>query len=131
MNKILTNSLAIVLSGCMSAAPLQRAQLARVTFYSKGEDKYGSKIAIGGHAKEGRTVAMEKTIPFGTTVVIPLLRGVVGRGEFVCEDRGRDVNNRKASFGAYPVIDVYCANPSKRRKLSKGLPEYMETYGLE
>lgn len=119
----------LLTAGC-TVAPLNRAQLARVTFYSKGEDKYGSRIAIGGHAVEGRTVAMEKTIPFGTPVVIPLLRGVVGGGEFVCEDRGKDVNRRKASYGQYPVIDVYCANPKKRRRLTYDLPEYMTVYGF-
>ena len=121
----------MLLVGCTTAnmAPT-RAQLARITFYSKGEDKYGSRIASGGRATEGRTVAMEKSIPFGTPVVIPFLRGVVGGGEFVCEDRGRDVNKRKASSGRYPVIDVYCANPSKRRKLAFLLPEYMDVYGF-
>jgi hypothetical protein len=127
------SSAALLLAGC-TTAPLHRAQLtattARVTFYSRGEDKYGSKIASGGRATEGRTVAMEKSIPFGTPVVIPFLRGVVGGGEFVCEDRGRDVNKRKASYGKYPVIDVYCANPAKRRRLSYELPEYMEVYGF-
>ncbi len=132
MKKYVLLSAAIALAGCTTASmpALTRAQLARVTFYSKGEDKFGSKIAIGGHAVEGRTVAMEKSIPFGTSVVIPFLRGVVGRGEFVCEDRGKDVNKRKASYGRYPVIDVYCANPAKRRKLSYELPEYMEVYGF-
>ena len=127
------SSAALLLAGC-TVAPLHRSQLvarkARVTFYSNGEDKYGSKLATGGRAREGRTVAMEKSIPFGTPVVIPFLRGVVGGGEFVCEDRGRDVNNRKASAGRYPVIDVYCSNPSKRRRLSLELPAYMDVYGF-
>ena len=127
MKEILLSGVALCLAGCAAVpASTGRAAKARITFYSRGEDKYGSRIAVGGRAHEGRTVAAARTIPFGTLIKIPALAGFVGTGNFVCEDRGSDVNRAKASRGRAPVIDVYCASPAKRRWLARSLPEYME-----
>jgi hypothetical protein len=124
MKHILLTGIALMLAGC-AAAPTQSTK-ARVTFYSRGEDKYGSRIATGGRAREGRTVAASTLVPFGTGIQIPGLAGIVGNGRFVCEDRGSAVNRERASYGRAPVIDVYCSSPAKRRRLARVLPEYME-----
>lgn len=126
MKQILLTGVALCLVGCAVAPPSTGRDKARITFYSRGEDKYGSRIATGGRAREGRTVAAAKTIPFGTGITIPALAGFVGNGNFVVEDRGTAVTRERASRGQAPVIDVYCSSPAKRRYLSRILPEYME-----
>jgi 3D (Asp-Asp-Asp) domain-containing protein len=103
-----------LLSGC-AVTPHKHALRARITFYNAHEDKYGSRIAAGGRAVEGRTVAAAKVIPFGTCVEIPKLAGIVGDGKFVVEDRGRDVERAKAGHGL-PVIDVFVASRRQYRR---------------
>lgn len=98
---------------------------ARVTYYNKHEDHFGSRIAIGGRAKEGITVAMENSIPYGAKVQVATLKGIVGNGEFIKQDTGRDVRNRKASRGKLLVVDVYVATRRKYNWLVSHMPPVM------
>jgi 3D (Asp-Asp-Asp) domain-containing protein len=98
---------------------------ARITFYHPHEDKWGSRIATGGRAVEGKTVAAARVLPLGTPVEIPKLAGVVGTGNFVVEDRGRDVERAKAGHGL-PVIDVYVSSRRRYNWCRKFLPPVME-----
>lgn len=92
-----------------------RTYKARVTYYRPGEDKYGRRIACDSHmrATEGRTVAASRSLPFGTKLQIPSLKGILGDGMFVVQDRGRDVERKRASRGKYPVIDIFVATKKK------------------
>jgi hypothetical protein len=99
--------------------------LVRATYYHKHEDKYGNKIAIGGRAKEGKTIAMEDAIPYGTKVEAPALKGILGDGNFIKQDRGTDVEKRKASYGTCPVVDFYVATKRKYRWLVAHIPPYI------
>jgi len=115
MRILITVSLAGLFIGC-ETAPVTAAHKpfpARVTYYKKGEDKYGSRIAIGGRAKEGVTCAAERGFQFGRRLFIPALRGILGTGNFEVQDRGRAVQSRKASRGKLPVIDIYVASRQK------------------
>ena len=80
---------------------------ARITWYTNHEDCYGSKTASGGRAQEGRTVAAHRDFAFGTTLVIPALRPLVGSAVFTVEDRGSAVEAKRASTGGEYVFDVY------------------------
>ena len=101
---------------------------ARVTYYTVGEDKWGSRVACPKtkRAKHGVTVAAHKRIPFGTVIEIPELKGFVGTdGSFIVQDRGGAVNSRKASNGKTMVIDVFVRNKSSMKKLMYSRPMYM------
>jgi hypothetical protein len=80
---------------------------ARVTYYGKHEDRFGSKVAQGGRAKEGVTVAASPKWHFGQPLRIPALAGKVGDGNFTVQDRGTAVTRKKASYGSSEVFDVY------------------------
>jgi 3D (Asp-Asp-Asp) domain-containing protein len=84
---------------------------ARITFYHRFEDRFGAKTAMGIRAKEGLTVAGPKSIPLGTKITIPSLKGKIGDGNFIVQDRGSAVRNNH--------YDVYveCRNraDAKRR----------------
>jgi uncharacterized protein YceK len=129
---------AALLSACgsidnqTSASGRGKFQKTRVTYYRKGEDKYGSRIAMSSkmRAQEGKTVAAENSIPFGSKLKIPALIGVVGTGLFEVQDRGRDVNHRKASHGAYPVIDVFVASRKKYRWLIHHMEPMLDVLSL-
>lgn len=99
---------------------------ARITYYSPS-GKYGSKVAWQKtkRAQEGVTVAAHPNLKFGTKLSIPQLKGIVGDGEFVVQDRGPAVTARKASKGKAPVIDVFVSSSSKIAKLGKSRPAYM------
>ncbi len=105
------------LSGCETTrvSNISHRFRARVTFYHPHEDKWGRRTANGHQANEGRTVAAGWWAPFGGRVQIPQLKGVVGTGNFVVEDRGRDVENNKAAHGLMPVVDVFVATRAKYR----------------
>ncbi len=117
----------LLLTGC-AVAPVNCAvkpnnHVARVTYYSSHEDKYGSKIAMGGRAHEGVTVAAPPDWHFGQHICIPALKGLVGTGHFIVQDRGSAVTSRKAIFAqTNPIIpkysdstvfDVYLAGPKR------------------
>lgn len=122
---------ALLLAGCATqpAAPHSVKKKARVTYYHVGEDKWGSRIATGGRAKQGVTIAAERAFPFGTAIRIPELRGLVGDGNFVVQDRGRYVQSRKASRGECPVFDVFVSSKlyAMLVKLPPMITEYEET----
>lgn len=102
--------------------------IARITYYNKFQDKYGSKVACSSklHSIEGVTAAMANHIPFFTKVQIPKLKGIIGQGEFICQDRGSAVNARKASRGKFEVIDIFVNKSTKEmNRLAAKLPEYM------
>jgi hypothetical protein len=117
---------AMLLGGCATApTTTQRTNgtKARVTYYSSHEDKYGSRIASGGRAKEGVTIAAPSRWRFGQRICIPALCGLVGNGHFTVQDRGGAVESRKAIWAqkdrripkivGAEVFDVYLAG-SKR-----------------
>ena len=113
------------------AQPRVRPQIARVTFWDPSQDKWGSRVACPDthRAREGVTVAAHSTIPFGTVVQIPGLKGIVGNGQFEVQDRGSAVNKRTAEtrYGkSAEVIDVYVTSRYKRQKLMKQVPDYLE-----
>ena len=96
----------------------QKRIVARITFYTNYEEG-GNRIASSnkGRAKEGLTIAAHPDFKFGTKVHIPALKGKVGNGNFVIEDRGSAVTKKKASHGKYYVFDVYLhANSRKEAK---------------
>jgi hypothetical protein len=125
---LLTIVLPCLLIGCaetqQSAQNLKSGALehgqklwARVTYYGKHEDRFGSKVAQGGRAKEGVTVAASPKWHFGQPLRIPALAGKVGNGNFTVQDRGTAVTRKKASHEQSEVFDVYldgsrrvCAN---------------------
>ena len=98
----------------------------RVTFYARGEDKWGSKTASGVRAKPGVTVAAEHSVPFGTRVRIPALVPIFGDGDFVVQDRGSAVESRKASGGLLPVIDVFAGDKRTMKRLAAIMPPILE-----
>lgn len=105
-----------------------RKGTARVTIYNKHEDRWHDRIASSSkaRAKEGLTIAAEKSFAFGTRILIPLLRGIVGSGSYIVQDRGSAVEERKASRGRCPVFDVYVASRKRMKQLVRMLPEYMD-----
>lgn len=98
---------------------------ARVTFYDPHEDRFGSRIAIGGRAREAVTMAAPSVIPFGARVRVPLLAGHVGDGSFLIQDRGTALEKAYFRHGVLR-LDVYVASRSKRRHLQFAMPEYMD-----
>lgn len=105
----------LLLSGCADTPPTHKT-IARITYYSAHEDKYGSKLATGGRAREGVTCAAAPWHRFGTKVVIPRLAGLVGNGTFVVQDRGSAVTKMKASRRKTEVIDIYLAGAKRYAK---------------
>ncbi len=107
----------------------KKSMVARITYYNAHEDKYGSRIAcsIKLRAKEGITIAAHPNFNFYKKVNIPQLKGVVGNGNFIVQDRGSAVTSKKAAHGKAYVFDVFL-NRSKRemKKLAARMPAYMQ-----
>jgi len=103
---------------------------ARVTYYHPYEDRWGSQVACPKtkRAKEGVTVAAHPDFKFGQKIYIPALKGVVGDGNFVVQDRGSAVTKKRASKGGAYVFDVYVSKPSKMRSVINKKPQYMNVY---
>lgn len=85
----------------------------------KGHPLYGV-TASGTKAKQGRTIAMDKSIPFGTLVKIE------GFDEmFVVEDRGGDIKGNKVDVYFDSIEDAIKFGKQKRKiyviKLGKGV----------
>jgi 3D (Asp-Asp-Asp) domain-containing protein len=80
------------------------------------DDKYYGITASGTRAREYRTVAASRSIPFGTRIKIPAFEEFVGRNniEFVVEDRGGAITEGK--LDVY-VSDVDLAKQWGRRKV--------------
>src|SRR5258708_3797713 len=104
---------------CVFAKELR---VVRVTFYD-GESCHGARTSTGTITREGTTVAVDpRTIPYGSTIEIGQLKGVIGDGRFVAEDTGTAVVSRKAAKAQarnVPVIDVYVRTKKRVRYLEK------------
>ena len=102
---------------------------ARITYYST-DGKWGDRVACqrSKRAKEGITVAAHPDFKFGTKVFIPGLKGKIGDGNFIVQDRGGAVTSKKASRGKAYVFDIYVTSHSKISKYAYTLPEYMKVY---
>tara|TARA_R110002167_G_scaffold214175_3_gene418952 strand:- start:10376 stop:10813 length:438 start_codon:yes stop_codon:yes gene_type:complete len=100
---------------------------ARITYYHPYQDKWGSQVADPKtrRAKEGITVAAHPDFSFGTKVTIPKLKGKVGDGTFIVQDRGSWVTKKKASKGKCYVFDVYVDSRADYARC-KRYSEYME-----
>ena len=92
--------------------------IARITFYSE-DGRWGKKTASGAIASQGNTCAAERRFKFGTKLNIPALKSVMGDSTYTVQDRGKDVQSRKASKGAVPVIDIYVSSEKKVRQFAK------------
>jgi 3D (Asp-Asp-Asp) domain-containing protein len=105
---------------------------ARITYYST-DGKWGNRVACqrSKRAKEGITVAAHPNFKFGTKVYIPALKGKLGDGNFIVQDRGGAVTSKKASRGKAYVFDIYVNTHSKIRKFAHTNPEYMKVYVVE
>jgi 3D (Asp-Asp-Asp) domain-containing protein len=121
--------LCLALAACetVPAKPTKKSGVARITFYNKHEDKYGNRIACSSHkrATRGKTIAAERTFPFGTIIRIPWLAKFIGNGSYIVEDRGSAVESRRASRGRTPVLDVYAESKREMIRLAKLVPPYL------
>lgn len=112
----------------------QKKVLARITFYHKYQDQYGDKLAIGGRAKQGVTIAAHPDFKFGKQLTIPKLQNVIGSSKFVVQDRGTAITSKKASKKRTYVFDIYISAASRREgnklinKYSNQLGEYTYVY---
>lgn len=102
---------------------------ARITYYST-DGKWGDRVACqrSKRAKEGVSVAAHPNFKFGTKLYIPQLKGKIGNGNFIVQDRGGAVTSKKASRGKAYVFDIYVTSHSKIRKYAYSQPEYMKVY---
>ena len=105
---------------------------ARITYYST-DGKWGSRVACqrSKRAKEGVSVAAHPNFKFGTKLYIPQLKGKIGNGNFIVQDRGGAVTSKKASRGKAYVFDIYVTSHSKIHKYAYSEPEYMKVYVLK
>lgn len=121
---LVTLALLLCFTSCATPHPKPSKQLARVTYYDAHEDRFGSKLAIGGRAHEGWTMAAPSVIPFHKWVTVPDLKGVVGKGVFEIQDRGTALE--RAYRRGELRLDVFVANRAKLRMCKNYLPETME-----
>ena len=119
--------LSFTVSACSNMnVPKPNMVKAKLTLYTPHEDKYGARVACPKikRAKQGETVAMERAFPFGTRVIIPGMKNIIGDNEFFVQDRGTAVERRVASRGAYPVIDIFVNKSNKTmRRLAANMPQ--------
>lgn len=97
--------------------PKSKKIMARITFYTNHEDKWGSRVAMSKYLRacEGVTVAAPPVFNFGLPIEIPALKGILNNtGKFEIQDRGGDVTREKASRGKCFVFDVYLFAKSRR-----------------
>jgi hypothetical protein len=101
----------------------------RITYYC-GMDKWGSRTADPKTKKaiKGITVAAHPDFKFGQKIHIPQLKGVIGNGDFIVQDRGSAVTKKRASKNKTYVFDVFVSSPAEIRKMSRQNPEYMTVY---
>jgi len=102
---------------------------ARITYYST-DGKWGNRVACqrSKRAKEGVSVAAHPNFKFGTKLYIPQLKGKIGDGNFIVQDRGSAVTSKKASRGKAYVFDIYVTSHSKIHRFAHSQPEYMKVY---
>lgn len=101
----------------------------RITYYC-GLDKWGTRTADPKTKKaiKGITVAAHPDFKFGQKIYIPELKGIIGDGNFIVQDRGSAVTRKKASKNGQYVFDVFVNSYSEIRKFSRQKPEYMTVY---
>lgn len=113
----------------VNSAKYSKSYKARITYYST-DGKWGNRVACQNtkRAKEGITVAAHPDFKFGTKIFIPSLKGKIGDGNFIVQDRGGAVTSKKASRGRAYVFDIYVKTHSKISKFARANPEYMIVY---
>lgn len=106
--------------------------LARVTYYTRHEDHWGSRIACSSklRAKQNKTCAAHSDFPFWTKVFFPLLRGKIGDGHLIVQDRGDAVEKKRAIPRALRdqmyVFDVYVdMSNSEMKRFASQQPAFM------
>jgi 3D (Asp-Asp-Asp) domain-containing protein len=120
----------LYLTPCYSAEKLiGNVYTARITYYST-DGKWGTRVACqrSKRAKEGVSVAAHPNFKFGTKLYIPELKGKIGDGNFIVQDRGSAVTSKKASRGKAYVFDIYVTSHSKIHRFAHSQPEYMKVY---
>ena len=113
----------------VSSSTHTQVYTARITYYSM-DGIWGSRVACQKYkgAKEGITVAAHPNFKFGTKLYIPELKGKIGDGNFIVQDRGSAVTSKKASKRKAYVFDIYVNSRSKISKFAHSRPEYMKVY---
>lgn len=112
----------------------QQKIIARITFYHNHQDRFGDKLAIGGRAKQGVTIAAHPDFKFGKVIDIPNLKRVIGSGEFIVQDRGTDITSKRASHHTAYVFDIYIHANNKKEgdklisKYSNQLGDYTSVF---
>lgn len=117
---------------CIEEPENSKVYTARITYYST-DGEWGDRVACqrAKHAKETITVAAHPDFKFGTRIYIPDLKGKIGNGYFIVQDRGGAVTSKKASKGKAYVFDIYVNSHSKIRKHAYSQPEYMKVYVIK
>ena len=119
--------------------PKSKKIMAKLTAYHNHEDIFGAKVAMSSsmRAKQGYTVAAHHDFAFGKKLFIPALKGVLNKdGIFEVEDRGRDIESKKASKGKCYVFDIFMYGKNakdgnrKIKELTKNIPQIQEVYIL-
>lgn len=112
-----------LLAGCDTTAA-RTTFTARVTYYSR-EECGGRRTSTGTRPIEGTTIAVDpRLIPYGRTVEIPALKGIVGDGLFTASDTGRWVKSRRASRAvgrSEPVVDVFLESRARVAEVTRAL----------
>lgn len=112
----------LAVAGCATADATTFT--ARVTYYSR-EECGGRRTSTGTRPIEGTTIAVDpRLIPYGRTVEIPALKGIVGDGLFTASDTGRWVKSRRASRAvgrSEPVVDVFLASRARVAEVTRAL----------
>ena len=134
-NIILSLIALLTLTSCQSFLDpqpkiVEEKHSARITYYTVGEDKWGSLTADPNtpRAKEGICVAAHPDFPFGTKLHIPSLTNKVGDGNFIVQDRGSAVTKKKAAKGKGYVFDVFVSNKYKMRTHARNRPMFMDVF---
>lgn len=101
---------------------------ARITYYDCSQDQWGSRVSCQKtpRAKLGITVAAHPDFDFGQKIYIPELKGVIGDGHFIVQDRGSAVTKKKASKKLGYVFDIYCNSARLRKTMAKENAMWMD-----
>lgn len=103
----------------------------RLTYWTGAEDrKFHNRVAMGGRATAAHTVAAAPSVPFGTPLLIPALKPVLGSDSYVVEDRGNFSKwcRLHGQEEASNLVDVYVENRAEMNWLKRIMPDYVEVY---
>lgn len=102
---------------------------ARITYYYP-QKPYGKKVSDTKTkvAKKGVTVAAHPDFKFGTKIIIPGLKGKIGDGSFIVQDRGSAVTKKRAAKGKGYVFDVFVDSSHEMRTVQNKASEWMDVY---